>query len=104
MASLIFVNDKEAHVSFFIFLSLYRMIDAKNYQKIILTNILLGILIEFCQMPLPGRSFDMNDVVADAIGTLFGYFFKVGFDRMPLAFLNIELPNLNFAFLEYRRK
>ena len=84
IAAIFFINDKEAHLSFFLVLAIYRMIFGKNYNQIVFTTILLGISIEIFQYFIPNRSFDLYDIFADSFGIMIAYFFKIGFDKMPI--------------------
>lgn len=47
------------------------------FFEIALSAIVFGILMEFVQRYfVPGRSFDIGDMIADAAGALAGYFYS----------------------------
>jgi len=50
----------------------------KIFFKIMVVGCLYGIAMEFVQKYfIPFRSFDLGDIIADAIGCVAGYFFAI---------------------------
>jgi VanZ family protein len=77
----IFGIDKIVHFIIFgllLFLSLYSNKNRYN-RKIALSSLIIcigyGIIIEFIQEYIPGRSFSIYDILANSIGVGLGYLF-----------------------------
>jgi len=56
--------------------------EKKNLKKIflwlMLSGILYGVIMEFVQKYfVPNRSFDLGDIVSDAVGSLSGFFYSI---------------------------
>lgn len=66
--------DKIIHFGFFCYLnlSISYLID-KNFNKITILIIILSIVIELLQI-LFNRSFEISDIIANSLGSIFAYF------------------------------
>lgn len=77
-------KDKVVHFLFyFVFVTLWCLYFrstrgfAKQSLSVLLTAIILGILIEFCQFKFTtSRQADVLDVLANTMGAILGYFFQ----------------------------
>lgn len=50
-----------------------------RYYLTVLLSISWGIVMELCQLKMPhGRSFELNDILSNCLGTLFGIFIYIG--------------------------
>ena len=81
-----FYSDKFLHLFFYAVLTLlliqglgkqteFIKLRLFNYRYAIIIAISYGIIIELLQLLIPGRSFDLLDILANGIGTLVGMFF-----------------------------
>jgi VanZ family protein len=81
--------DKWVHIFLFGMLVIlwcryfYKMsFEKKDLKKIflwlMLSGVLYGVIMEFVQKYfVPNRSFDLGDIIADAIGSLSGFFYSI---------------------------
>ncbi len=77
--------DKWVHIGLFGLLTIfgcYPSLKNNNYKKtfirITVAVIVYGIVMEFIQKYFTeGRSFDITDIIADAVGAILGYFFII---------------------------
>lgn len=71
--------DKIVHVGLFcVWIILWLLATRNKALFYILLGMVYGLALEFYQQLLPfDRSFDWWDALADAVGVLLGYFFKV---------------------------
>ncbi|MCE7039469.1 VanZ family protein [Dyadobacter sp. CY312] len=71
--------DKIVHIGLFcVWIILWLLATRGKVLFYILLGMAYGLALEFYQQLLPfDRSFDWWDAVADAVGVLFGYYFKI---------------------------
>ncbi len=76
------MNDKFTHVGIFILFAVLWSLSGRRPVWVILAGLFFGILIEVLQGALPiHRSADVQDAIADLIGTLIGAGLAVGMQR-----------------------
>lgn len=80
LARMVFVSDKEAHFFFFFWAAIISTNHERNYPKIALLLVGLGLGIEIVQDWMPGRSLDIEDLIVDCIGVGIGFMFRLAFD------------------------
>ena len=71
------VSDKIAHAAMYASLTFWfgqLTLSARSRATIAGALIVLGIAIEFVQIGVPGRTFEIADMVANTIGVLAGWF------------------------------
>ena len=71
--------DKIVHIGlFFVWIILWLLASRGKSTFFVILGMAYGLALEFYQQLLPfDRSFDWWDAVADAVGVLLGYYFKV---------------------------
>ena len=76
-------NDKLMHVAIFIPFSLLWMLAGVRLQNALIAGVLFGAFIEGLQYILPiNRSCDVEDLVADSVGTIVGIGLALGLYRL----------------------
>jgi VanZ family protein len=70
------VNDKVQHFAAYAALAFVPTLHESATRLGIFLGfvVVLGVLLEYGQLYSPGRSFDVNDMLADGIGVLAGFF------------------------------
>jgi VanZ family protein len=75
-------NDKAAHFAAYLLLAMLPVFAADLPRvgiALALTMIPLGIAVEFFQRLIPGRSFEILDIIANSLGVLTGVFLGLWF-------------------------
>ena len=55
-------------------LGLCLFLKSENFQKLVYGLLSLSIILEFLQLIVPNRSFEMYDLISNFLGVLFAYF------------------------------
>jgi len=64
--------------SYFFIYGTGHSLEQRIFLQIMITGIVYGIAMEIVQKYfIPFRSFDLGDIIADAIGCVVGYFFAI---------------------------
>ncbi len=69
-------SDKIAHFIAYCGLAVFAYFVARSFNTrlyLFLSILALGILLEFLQLPIPGRSFSYFDMLANVSGAIFGF-------------------------------
>jgi VanZ family protein len=68
------VNDKLLHVGAYLLISLLAVVLFRRRVAFALAGsaVLLGVALEFAQKLVPGRSFEIRDMIANALGVIGG--------------------------------
>jgi len=79
------INDKVEHFLGYVVLGMLPSLHRRGWSlsAFLIGTLALGILLEFGQMYSPGRSFDLWDMAADAVGTAAGLCIGLLFRNLP---------------------
>ena len=82
------VNDKLLHFAAYAALALLAVLGADDRRAVVrsvLIMFVLGVALDFAQRFIPGRGFELGDILADNLGLLCGAFFALRLLHFPCA-------------------